>query len=245
MTYILLNYYKRNCGTKNIVFKNNKIIYHLLTKGGPILAILLAVNILWIFNILRIAETPNIVRFITLAIWTVSFVLFFFCFNRTAKKQLNSLCPESLYNDKSNRLFWNSPAACLAVSKEEKRILESYMLEQHISKERLKFHRANMDKELESLKPKLISVPNICGAMFVALYSITLGHLIGLAETFDQIKIVIIIGLSIILVFGALGLFVKSLKDTILNSSVFSKDYQALLQCIEIVDEIIFEQNEQ
>lgn len=238
MTYILLNYYKINCGSKNILFKNNRIIYHLFIKGAPILATLIALNILWI------AESQNLERFIPLALWLISFIILLFYFNRTAKKQLISLYPESLHNDKSGKIFWNSPAACLAVSKEEKRILESYIHEQRITKERLKFHRANMDKELESLKPKLISVPNICGAMFVVLYSIALGQLINLAQTFHEIKIVIMIGLSIILVFGALALFVKSVKDSILNSSIFSKDYHALLQCIEIVDEIIFEQNE-
>lgn len=231
MIYIITNFYEKECSIKNTLFKKRKFTYYMFLTTPFIIMSSAIIQSLIIRN--------AIVNIIVCIAYIVVFIVSLIVFNETAKNQLYKQ-----YGYEKEKGLWNTRKAVDFLSKKEKKKMKKYLKKNEVSFAKLKKYRKDMKKEIEKLKPKLVSVPTICGVMFITLYGVAItwaGEQISSLEV--MIGFIVINLVIIIMVGGALSLL-KDMYDLVVNSSVFAKNYNAMKRCIKVLDDIVFDKKE-
>lgn len=223
MISVLKDYYKKNCGIKNTLFSNNRFIYFMFTKVAPFLLFVLVIPVI-------LLDT----RWFIVGGFFLYLIITGYFFNKRAKKELLKQ-----YGFKSEEYMWNSSKASSLLLEKEKQIIKTHLEEEGISLEKLRYYRSKMDDEAAALKPKVISFPTFCGAMFIVFYNVALTWWANYSVTIEQFAQFIVYNLLILGTVALVGYGFAMMEDIILDSYFYAKDYNVMKDCIKIVDEII------
>ncbi|KDR95890.1 hypothetical protein SAMN02745945_01836 [Peptoclostridium litorale DSM 5388] len=161
MLYEIFNFYKKELGIYNLVFKHVKSLYFAILSTPFIF------TVLFVFRLIFSNELSEkiFVNKIILPYAILSFVLFILLNSKT-KKIVNEI-----YGISSNATFWNTPRVLREINKHRKNEILKYLREngEEVSAGEIKRLSNIAFKESEKLKTKFPILPSFFGALIISL----------------------------------------------------------------------------
>lgn|GEM_PF-6864543 len=234
MIDLLLDVYKKECGIKNTLFKGKKFIYFILYNALYISLL----GTVFLISMLFIAQL-RIKLVIPILILSICSIVIILVFNRMVKKSL-----DKLYDFKSKKGLWYTGEARAFLFNIEKEKVNEYLEKENVRLPRLKYYKEKMEKESETLKPKLPVIPAICGALFVSLYNYVINCFTKFINTTADMSLFIAYNLVGILLVWLFLSCVKSTYQAIYTNSLFTRKYDYMKACIRIIEDIILDKEE-
>ena len=227
MIYDFLEYFKKQTGTYNRVFKYMKSHLYIFIIGN--------ISILFI-GIIVLMRKINIENSILLAGLFIAYILIFSLVNVKAKKIV-----KNIYGISSSGFTWNSSNVLKALHEFDKQEVLLYLkkTEKILDKGGIQRLSELMMEEAKEIKPKFPIVPSVFAALFISVWNNFFSWLYkGITSFSFAIKVLIFTSLFLLMAVG-LYIMIKSMFDV--GYDFISSDYKKMKQLSKILNEISYE----
>lgn len=231
MSYLIFEFYKKNCGSNIKIFGEMRKLYY-LTQGVPIIVLLFSVILTAVYKKIWI-----ILLGVILTLFLFTFLL------RLLNSNARKIAVKRKYikENKGYKGFWNNIEVLEKLKEDDKKDLKLFL------KDKNKYDVGNITRALNEIdemliiyKPKFPVLPAIFGGLIIAWYSAFVSWIFDKTDSFDMMSYSVALSLGVLCLLFIFYKIYTSIVNLI-NEMFFSKDYDSIKRMRKIIDEIHFE----
>lgn len=230
MTFVVYDFYKKNCGAYNKILINMSFIYNVF-RFLPFVLFGVVLIIAVIFS----SVSTYIILVGVVTLFTSTFIL-----TKYLHKNARNIVVSSGLNQ-SYTGIWNNPKVLDSLLQSDKQDIIKFLENKKIySKTHIERIRDEIELLIVQYKPGFPVIPTFFGALVVAWYSAFIGRLFDLTEDLNMLIYPVVTSLLTLFFIGLIYFIYKMIVEA-LNDVFFKEEYHKLRRFKRVVNDILFD----